>query len=205
MGLFRLIYGRRMRALAEVPGPVPRFPLGTAGDFVRAAQPWDVCARYAEEYGGLTLVWLGGRPAVVLNDPQLIEQVLVTSPADFYKKAPCAALRPVITPRSLFISNLPEWEPRRRQHPLHTTNPAEWLDQVSVSTATALEAGSAGLSVTLRHSRSICLRRFSDSRSMSFPQHSGVWNSLMRCTDGFGHWPLPAVRGSIRRCCVCRR
>ena len=50
----------------------------------------DGVRRYAREYGGLTLIWILGRPALVLNDPELIGEVLDTRAADFYKKSPQA-------------------------------------------------------------------------------------------------------------------
>ena len=36
--LFALVHGRKMRALAGIPGPTPLFPLGTLHEFWRAVQ-----------------------------------------------------------------------------------------------------------------------------------------------------------------------
>ena len=103
--LFPFLFSRKVDEFAGIPGPKPKFPLGTALDFVRGGQPWEVCARYADQYGPVTLIWLMGQPALVLNDPDLIGQVLDTDSQNFYKDQPCKALEPVITAGSLFISN----------------------------------------------------------------------------------------------------
>jgi cytochrome P450 len=125
--LFRVINGRTQTRLGAVPGPMPLFPLGTAADFL-GPWPWEVCADYARRYGGITLVWMLNKPAVVLNDPDLIGEVLDTRAEDFYKDAPVAALKPVITPDSLFITNLGRgWEEARRDNPFSTVPYDEWL------------------------------------------------------------------------------
>ena len=77
--LFSKLNGRKQAHLGAIPGPTPRFPLGTASDFL-SAKPWEVCAEYGRRYGGITLVWVFNKPAVVLNDPELIgEGVLDTA------------------------------------------------------------------------------------------------------------------------------
>ncbi len=128
--LFRVLEARSAESLKGLPGPVPTFPLGDAADFMGGRWPWEVCADYAKTYGGLTLTWLFGRPALVLNDPELIGEVLDTRWEDFYKKDPVAALRPVITEKSLFITNLGDgWAEARRDNPLTQAKPSGWIDQ----------------------------------------------------------------------------
>jgi cytochrome P450 len=125
--LFTVLQGRGNEGLAGMPGPQPQFPLGNAGDFLRP-RPWEVCAHYGQRYGGITLVWLLGRPAVILNDPELIGQVLDSRAADFRKSAPVLALRPVITPGSLFITNFGcGWQEARRDNPFSTVAYEDWL------------------------------------------------------------------------------
>jgi cytochrome P450 len=127
--LFDAINGRARARFAGVPGPPPGFPLGTAGDFLRP-WPWERCAHYARRYGGLTLIWLFNRPALVLNDPDPIGEVLDTRAADFYKDAPVRALKPVITPGSLFVTNFGRgWEEARRANPLGPSGYGDWLDR----------------------------------------------------------------------------
>src|SRR5262245_41456717 len=125
--LFRAINGRTQAGPRDIPGPAPRFPFGTTTDFF-GPWPWEVCAEYGRRYGGVTLVWLFNQPAVVLNDPELIGAVLDTQAKDFYKDAPVRALKPVITPESLFITNFERgWEAARRDHPCSTVPYEEWL------------------------------------------------------------------------------
>ncbi|MFN0054466.1 MAG: cytochrome P450 [Planctomycetales bacterium] len=127
VNLFRTLYRRRAKPFDGIPGPEPIFPVGNGADFLRG-WPWERCADYASRYGGLTLVWLGGSPALVLNDPVLIGEVLVDRWQDFYKDIPVKALQPVITPGSLFISNPPNWTSEREQNPLARIDQEAWLD-----------------------------------------------------------------------------
>jgi cytochrome P450 len=106
-GLFRLIHGSKMRASDGFPGPAPSFPFGNSLDFA-GKPPWEVCARYAREYGGATRIWLGGRPALVLNDPKLIGEVLDTRADDFPDSA--------------------EGKAKREAHPLRMDGQREWLE-----------------------------------------------------------------------------
>jgi cytochrome P450 len=129
--LFRLVYGRKMQALAGVPGPTPLFPLGTLHEFWGAV-PWDVCAAYEKTYGGLTLIWLGGKPVLVLNDPELIREVLITRSREFYKDDPVKAFRPVLK-KTEFDENGPEWQRLRELEPLSMKGFDAWLPtQVAV-------------------------------------------------------------------------
>ncbi|HSG69669.1 MAG TPA: cytochrome P450, partial [Planctomycetaceae bacterium] len=102
--LFSLIFKRRVQAMQGIPGPKPRFPVGNVLEFLGGDWPWEVCARLGKDYGGISLLWLFNKPAIVLNDPDLIEEVLCSKMEDYYKDLPCTALRPVITSKSLFIT-----------------------------------------------------------------------------------------------------
>jgi cytochrome P450 len=125
--LFGVFNGRTQARLRAIPGPTPLFPFGTALAFL-GRRPWEVCADYARRYGGTTLVWMFNKPALILNDPDLIGQVLDTHASDFYKDPPVRALAPVITPGSLFISNFGRgWEEGRRDNPFSTVPQADWL------------------------------------------------------------------------------
>ncbi len=129
--LFRLFHGRKMRALAGIPGPTPLFPLGTLHEFWGKV-PWDVCAAYEKTYGGLTLIWAGGQPMLVLNDPELIREVLVTRRDEFYKDNPVKAFRPVLK-ETEFDENGPEWQRLRQLEPLSMKGFDAWLPtQVAV-------------------------------------------------------------------------
>jgi len=141
-GLFAATHRAKMEQFAGIPGPEPSFPMGTAMDFVHGGQPWEVCARYADEYGPLTLIWLMGEPALVLHDPDLIGQVLETDWQSYYKDDPCNALEPVITAGSLFICNHGHgWREARRQNPLSMDGLDVWLEDQVVPLAGVLARG----------------------------------------------------------------
>ena len=124
--LFRLVHGSKLRELEGFPGPAPSFPFGNGLDFA-GKLPWEVCARYAREYGGVTRIWLGGRPALVLNDPKLIGEVLDTRAGDFYKDLPRTALLPILTDNDPSIANGADWQAKRDAHPFRMDGLREWL------------------------------------------------------------------------------
>ncbi len=137
--MFRLVYRGRVKAYEGIPGPVPQFPFGTALAFM-GHQPWEVCADLSRQYGGLTLIWLGGKPVLVLNDPALIGEVLEGKDARYYKEDPRRALAPVITPFCLFITDRPDWSRRRAAHPFNMPGFGEWLDSRVAVLRSTLEA-----------------------------------------------------------------
>jgi cytochrome P450 len=135
-GLFNLIAGDKRHALHSLPGPEPGL-LGTAMDFV-GTPPWQVCARYGREYGGVTLIWIGYSPALVLNDPVLIEQVLCSRRTEFEKGAIIEQLRPVVTDHSSFIATQRgDWEAKRRADPFEQP----WADSFLAAQVAPLVAG----------------------------------------------------------------
>ena len=138
--LFRWLNATAIQRLAGFPGPAPSFPGGNLWRFL-GRRPWEVCADLGQEFGGVCLVWFFNRPAVVLSDPDLIQEVLETRPWDFYKNQPVAALRPVITPGSLFITNAGRgWDEARRENPFSTTSYEEWLTRQIVPLRAMLSA-----------------------------------------------------------------
>jgi cytochrome P450 len=141
--LFRWVHGSRMRGLAGIPGPAPIFPFGTVLDLTRPSSslPWLACARYAREYGGLTLIWVAGKPALVLNDPKLIGEVLDSRASDFYKDSPRRALRPILTDLEPFIENGEEWAAHRAGHPFFMKHLDDWLTAQVVPVRAAIRAG----------------------------------------------------------------
>ena len=129
-GLFRLVHGRKVKALAAIPGPTPKFPFGTALDFVCTRQkPWEVCADYATKYGGMTLIWTMGKPGVVLNDPALIKQVLETDADSYYKGLPDKPLIPVLTKEEMFISTGEHWSFMRGNSPFNMPGATAWMEE----------------------------------------------------------------------------
>ena len=128
MSLFSIINGTKMKMLQGIPGPTPHFPLGNAGDFLNG-RPWQACARYGREYGGLTLAWTLNNPVLVLNDPDLVAEVLIERTNDFYKDQPVAALTPVITNKTPFVLNGAAWAAAREQAPFSQSWFPEWLQE----------------------------------------------------------------------------
>jgi cytochrome P450 len=114
-----------MKPFEGIPGPTPTFPFGTLGDFW-GAKPWDVCAGYEKKYGGVTLIWVGEEPALVLNDPALIREVLITNRTDYYKDNPVKAFKPVLK-KTVFDENGQEWVRMRANHPLSMEGLEAWL------------------------------------------------------------------------------
>lgn len=144
MSVFSWLCADRMRPFAKLPGPAPSFPLGNGGDFV-GRQPWEVTADYGRRYGGMAVAWLGFTPAVVLNDPDLIGEVLVTRTREFYKKAPVGALTPVITSDDPFVCNGQDWLIKRQDHPFSQPGIDAWLTAQEAPLRAAIDEGIAKL------------------------------------------------------------
>jgi cytochrome P450 len=125
-GVFNLFFGARRKALGNLPGPAPGL-LGNASDFF-GTPAWDVCARYGREYGGVTLIWLLGSPALVLNDPALIEEVLDARRTEFEKGSVAEQIRPSVTDHSVFIAKQRgDWAEKRRADPFEQPWSDDWL------------------------------------------------------------------------------
>jgi cytochrome P450 len=123
--LFNLFFGARRKAMGSLPGPQPGV-LGTLGDFI-GQPPWEVCARYGREYGGVTLIWMGPNPGLVLNDPALIGEVLVTRRTEFEKGAVSDQVRPTV-PHTVFIAKQSEdWGAKRKADPLDQPWSPDWV------------------------------------------------------------------------------
>jgi cytochrome P450 len=69
---------------------------------------------------------MGGTPAVVLNDPELIREVLATKHEDYYKDNPVKAFRPVLETTE-FDENGPDWKYLRMRDPVSMEGLDEWL------------------------------------------------------------------------------
>ncbi|RKH04221.1 cytochrome P450 [Corallococcus carmarthensis] len=129
-GIFNLFFGAKRKPFASLPGPQPGI-LGTAGDFL-GASPWDVCARYGREYGGVTLIWMGPNPGLVLNDPALIAEVY-ESPRrmEFEKGNISEQIRPSTTDDTSFTAELRgDWVQKRDMEPTARPWAAESLAEM---------------------------------------------------------------------------
>lgn len=125
--LFRLIFSSTVRPFDGIPGPAPTFPVGNLFDFLTKQKcPWEVVTKYGQKYGPMSVFWIFNQPAIVLNDPALIREVMLSRTQDFYKDEPCGALIPVLTKSSPNINNGDEWTRTRRQSPLTQPWIGEW-------------------------------------------------------------------------------
>lgn len=117
-----------MEAFADLPGPIPSFPFGTAMELKAGGkQVWEVSAEYGDRYGGMTRVWLGSKPAVMLNDPDAIEKVLVSDMASYEKNAP-AILENLCSDQFVFIANGSSWQKKRAGDPMSADFSPEWIE-----------------------------------------------------------------------------
>lgn len=133
MSVFALMAGEKFEQLnGKIPGPDPSAPLGNAGAFL-GANPWEPTVKFLKEYGDVVLIWMATSPAILLNDPKLLSELLVVADADwatddrFYKDAPRPQLLPITTDTSCFINNGKEWAERRESHPFSAKEFSEWL------------------------------------------------------------------------------
>jgi cytochrome P450 len=125
---FPLFFGAKVRQLNNIPGPSPIFPVGNIFEFV-GNDIHLLLYDYALKYGDLMCFWLGATPNLLINDPALIEQVLVTNRDDFYKNSPQKVAKPVMGD-SLILSNGQDWEFKRRNHPFSTAGIETYFNKI---------------------------------------------------------------------------
>src|SRR5262245_5323236 len=125
VSLFRTFFGSQIKQFESIPGPAPIFPFGTLLNF-QGRNPWDVCAEYEKTYGGVTLIWEFGKPIIVLSEPELIRQVLITNAQDYWKDDPAEAFRPVLRVTE-FDENGEEWRRLRQGEPFCMDGFDAWL------------------------------------------------------------------------------
>jgi cytochrome P450 len=114
--------------LNRIPGPDPKFLIGNALDFVNTPSHIRLY-EYGLAYGDIMRFWLFNQASILINDPGLIEQVLVTDRDLYYKNAPRKAAEPVMGD-SLFLSNGKDWEFKRRNHPFSAAQIDNYFEQI---------------------------------------------------------------------------
>lgn len=101
---FELLTGRDTDLYSDLPGPDPVPLLGNVPELRRAKHPWRLFDRWAENHGRVLVFWKFRHPIVFVNDPELIERILLTDESSYYKDKPIPELGPILTVSSL-VSN----------------------------------------------------------------------------------------------------
>lgn len=114
--------------LNRIPGPAPKFLIGNALDFVGTPSHIRLY-EYSLAYGDIMRFWLFNQVSILINEPDLIEQVLVSDRDRYYKNAPRKAAEPVMED-SLFLSNGKDWEFKRRNHPFSAAQIDNYFEQI---------------------------------------------------------------------------
>ena len=122
--------GGHQPSIDDLPSPKGLPILGDMLDFVDGQPPWDVMLHYARDVGALSRVDLPGADIVLVSDPEAITQIMVTDTADFYKKTPTAALRPVSTDEGDVFTQPggKVWAERMASNPMVLALRDGWLD-----------------------------------------------------------------------------
>lgn len=117
------------KSIDDMPSPKGLPLLGDLLDFVDGHAPWDVMLRYAREVGPIARCDIPGADIVLVSDPDAITQIMVTDTADFYKKSPAAALRPVSTDEGDVFTQPGGsiWAARKASNPMVIALEGNWL------------------------------------------------------------------------------
>ena len=131
-------YRRRAKGetgtLDRIPGPGYVLPFGVGLDVMKK-WPWELSEDLAERWGGLAMIWVGSSPMVFVQEPELIESVLVRGDVErrVFKASPLPAFAPA-TPKntSSFTENGKDHAYARQISP--GVHPAfgSWLEESSV-------------------------------------------------------------------------
>jgi cytochrome P450 len=127
--LFSLVFARRVRAFAGVPGPAPVFPFGNALELVKG-DLHKLFETYRETYGDYVVFWVLGQPSLLVNEPDLIARILVDGEGDYHKNVPRAATKPTMGSSVFRSEGGPDWAAKRADHPLQARGIDAWYEQV---------------------------------------------------------------------------
>jgi cytochrome P450 len=129
---------------AKVPdGPAGRRITGNLHDF--ASAPLEFLAGVARDFGPVAALRFGRTRAFLLNDPSLIEQVMVTRRLDFIKSRPLRAQRRVFG-NGLLTNEGDSWRRQRRlaQPAFHRDRIALYGDVIVQQTSALVDSMHAG-------------------------------------------------------------
>ena len=124
-----------MTRAAALAGPRGRLLTGNLHEF--AESPLDFLTRAAREHGPVVRLRFGRRRALLLNDPALIEEVMVTRRPSFVKSAPLQAQRRLFG-NGLLTNEGDSWLRQRR-----LAQPAFHRDKIAVYANVIVEQASA--------------------------------------------------------------
>lgn len=120
---------------AALAGPRGRLLTGNLHEFAKS--PLDFLTRAAREHGPVVRLRFGRRRALLLNDPALIEEVMVTRRTSFVKSAPLQAQRRLFG-NGLLTNEGDSWLRQRR-----LAQPAFHRDKIAVYANVIVEQASA--------------------------------------------------------------
>jgi cytochrome P450 len=120
---------------AALAGPRGRLLTGNLHEF--AESPLDFLARTAREYGPMVRLRFGRRRALLLNDPALIEEVMITRRTSFVKSAPLQAQHRLFG-NGLLTSEGDSWLRQRR-----LAQPAFHREKIAIYANVIVEQASA--------------------------------------------------------------
>ncbi|MFN2601978.1 MAG: cytochrome P450 [Gemmatimonadaceae bacterium] len=124
-----------MTGTAALAGPRGRLLTGNLHEF--AESPLEFLTRVAREHGPVARLRFGRRRALLLNDPALIEEVMVTRRASFVKSAPLRAQRRLFG-NGLLTNEGDSWLRQRR-----LAQPAFHRDKLAIYANVIVEQASA--------------------------------------------------------------
>lgn len=110
------------KSLEEIPGPRPSPLVGNVLDFV-GMEIHERFYQYTLEFGDIVKFYLPRKPVLLVNSPELLEQVMISDRESYHKQTPTDAFKPIVR-ESIFIVNKPEWTFGREHHP-YTSDYAE--------------------------------------------------------------------------------
>ncbi len=128
-----------MSGVSRPPGPPGRILTGNLRDFADA--PLEFLARVARDYGPIASLRFGRTRAFLVNDPSLIEQVMVTHRARFVKSRPLRAQRRIFG-NGLLTNEGDSWLRQRRmaQPAFHRERIAAYANVIVHQTSALLDS-----------------------------------------------------------------
>jgi len=136
--LFAWLNSDAVKMLDTVPGPRPSFPLGNLMALAKE-ELHTLMGRWHAAYGDVLVFWAFGQPTLLVNEPRLLQQILVDRREDYFKNVPRAAARPILGESVFRARGGREAIEKRRHHPLEAPDIGAWYDRMLVLLDPVLE------------------------------------------------------------------